>query len=203
MSRSDFDTWFSRLTRHPQPRDWQAILGTDESIGSRLIRIPTGVGKTEAVLGAWSYHRIQRDDGVWPTRLVWCLPMRVLVEQTKEVAKDLAAQMPEHRRPGVFVAMGGEDAGDWFLCPEKPAIIVGTQDMLLSRALNRGYAAGRARWPIDYALLNQDALWVMDEVQLMDVGLVTSVQLQAFRDADKAQSLKPCYTCIQMLRNSN
>ncbi|HOU93336.1 MAG TPA: CRISPR-associated endonuclease Cas3'', partial [Polyangiaceae bacterium] len=30
-------------------------------------------------------------------------------------------------------------------------------------------------------MLNQDALWVMDEVQLMDVGLSTSAQLQAFR----------------------
>jgi CRISPR-associated endonuclease/helicase Cas3 len=30
-------------------------------------------------------------------------------------------------------------------------------------------------------MLNQDVLWVMDEVQLMDVGLATSAQLQAFR----------------------
>ena len=66
--------------------------------------------------------------------------------------------------------------------------------MLLSRALNRGYAAARARWPIDYGLLNHDALWVMDEVQLMDVGLATSAQLQAFRDSDASQSLRPCVT---------
>jgi len=33
--------------------------------------------------------------------------------------------------------------------------------MLLSRALNRGYASGRARWPVEFGLLNQDALWVM------------------------------------------
>lgn len=194
MSPPSFSTWFNDLTTHPKPRDWQAKLALDESTGSRLIRIPTGLGKTEGVLGAWSYHRIERDDDAWPRRLVWCLPMRVLVEQTKEVAETLAARMPEDRRPGVFVAMGGEDAGEWFLYPERPAIIVGTQDMLLSRALNRGYAAGRARWPIDYALLNQDALWVMDEVQLMDVGLVTSVQLQAFRDADNTRRVKPCHT---------
>ena len=50
--------------------------------------------------------------------------------------------------PEVHVAMGGEDAGEWFLYPERPAIIIGTQDMLLSRALNRGYASARAggRW---------------------------------------------------------
>lgn len=76
------------------------------------------------------------------------------MEQTKEVSEALAARMLEDWRSGVVLAMGGEDAGDSFLHPEKPAIIVGTQDMLLSRALNRGYSAGRARWPIEYAMLN-------------------------------------------------
>jgi len=90
--------------------------------------------------------------------------------------------------------MGGEDLGEWYLYPEKPAIIIGTQDMLLSRALNRGYASPRARWPMEFGLLSQDALWVMDEVQLMDVGLATSAQLQAFRDHDQAKGLRPCYT---------
>jgi CRISPR-associated endonuclease/helicase Cas3 len=66
--------------------------------------------------------------------------------------------------------------------------------MLLSRALNRGYGSSRARWPIEYGLLNQDALWVMDEVQLMDVGLATSAQLQAYREEDKPKSFKQCHT---------
>lgn len=87
------------------------------------------------------------------------------------------------------ILMGGEDAGEWdiypeenAIYPEKPAILIGTQDMLLSRALNRGYAAGRARWPKDFALLNNDCLWVFDEVQLMSTGFATSLQLQAWRE---------------------
>jgi CRISPR-associated endonuclease/helicase Cas3 len=100
--------------------------------------------------------------------------------------------MPQSRKPTVEIAMGGEDTGDWFLHPERPAIIVGTQDMLLSRALNRGYASPRARWPMEFGLLNQDALWVMDEVQLMDVGLATSAQLQAFREEDGQKQLRSC-----------
>ena len=64
----------------------------------------------------------------------------------------------------------------------------------LTGQLNRGYASGRARWPIEYGLLNQDALWVMDEVQLMDVGLATSAQLQAYRDEDFTNGFRPCYT---------
>jgi CRISPR-associated endonuclease/helicase Cas3 len=120
--------------------------------------------------------------------------MRVLVEQTEEVAQELTERVAEAQRPGVYVAMGGEDAGEWFLWPERPAIIIGTQDMLLSRALNRGFANARARWPMEFGLLNQDALWIIDEVQLMDVGLATCAQLQAFREEDRAKGLRPCHT---------
>lgn len=37
------------------------------------------------------------------------------------------------------------------------------------------------RWPAHFAILNNDCLWVMDEVQLMGPGLQTSAQLEAFR----------------------
>ena len=77
--------------------------------------------------------------------------------------------------------MGGEDDDDWDLHPENETILIGTQDMLLSRALNRGYAASRARWPMHFGLLNTDCLWVFDEVQLMGSGLATTTQLEAFR----------------------
>ena len=33
----------------------------------------------------------------------------------------------------VHILMGGVDTEKWFLDPEKPAILIGTQDMLLSR----------------------------------------------------------------------
>ena len=36
-------------------------------------------------------------------------------------------------------------------------ILIGTQDMLLSRALNRGYGMSRYRWPMHFGLLNNDA----------------------------------------------
>ena len=60
--------------------------------------------------------------------------------------------------------MGGEDAGDWDVQPERDAVLVGTQDMLLSRLLNRGYGMSRYRWPMHLGLLGNDCLWVMDEV---------------------------------------
>lgn len=186
---------------------WQEVLLDEEKCANRIIRIPTGFGKTLGVLCAWIWNRVVRDDEGWPRRLLWCLPMRVLVEQTeaevRRVLNDLNLAWngcAEHSgRVGVHLLMGGMDSGSWHLYPEENAVLVGTQDMLLSRALNRGYGAARARWPMDFGLLNQDALWVMDEVQLMDVGLATSSQLQSFRaggaDEDRSgTALRPCYT---------
>lgn len=192
--RVEFEDWFTNATEHTKPHDWQLSLGTEAVCRNFLLRIPTGFGKTEGVLAAWGYHRVVRNDDGWPRRLVWCLPMRVLVEQTEQVARMIVEHLPEDARPDVCIAMGGEDAGEWFLYPEKPSILIGTQDMLLSRALNRGYGSGRARWPMEFGLLNHDSLWIMDEVQLMDVGLATSAQLQAFRDQDRDMGFRPCYT---------
>lgn len=196
---TEYATWFQGLTGY-QPRGWQGQLAGDAVPRSRVIRVPTGYGKTLGVLGAWLYHRVERKDGRWPRRLVWTLPMRVLAEQTAEAARECVSRLgllwtpgTEHSgKVGIHVLMGGSDqGGEWNLHPEEAAVLVGTQDMLLSRALNRGYAAGRARWPMEFGLLNHDALWVLDEVQLMDVGLATSAQLQGFFDEDSPLGHRP------------
>ena len=44
-------------------------------------------------------------------------------------------------------------------------------------------------WPVEYGLLNNDSLWVMDEVQLMANGLPTSTQLAGLRQ--KLQTFGP------------
>ncbi|MGQ0570203.1 MAG: hypothetical protein ACT4P5_11890 [Armatimonadota bacterium] len=56
-----------------------------------------------------------------------------------------------------------------------------TQGRLRKRALMRGYGMSRYQWPVHFAWLHNDALWVFDEVQLMGPGLKTSAQLEAFR----------------------
>lgn len=198
----DYAQWFMTATGHGSALEWQRRLAVDPQCKDRLIRIPTGMGKTEGVLAAWAWHRLVRQDAGWPRRLVWCLPMRVLVEQTVKVAERLFERVPTgaaapgepRQRARVLALMGGLQLEPWHLEPETPTVLVGTQDMLLSRALNRGYAAGRARWPVEYGLLNHDCLWVMDEIQLMDVGLATSVQLQAFRREDARMAIRPSHT---------
>ncbi|MDO5675566.1 MAG: CRISPR-associated helicase Cas3' [bacterium] len=183
-------------------------LTTGTDCTSRLISIPTGLGKTAAVILAWLWNRVALGKEDWPRRLVYCLPMRTLVEQTRDEIglwlDALAKKYPDNpdfawlacRSP--IILMGGEenDAArrQWDIYPEKPAILIGTQDMLLSRALNRGYGMSRARWPMHFALLNNDALWVADETQLMDVGLATSSQLQSFRNDDQHKNFYAAHT---------
>ena len=201
---TNFDDWFAQLAGpSTAPHAWQRSLASSKISRSQLIRIPTGMGKTLGVLAAWSWHRLQLADDSWPRRLVWCLPMRVLAEQTEAVVRDALGRRgllwtgagSHAGKVGVHVLMGGADpGGEWTLFPEEPAVLIGTQDMLLSRGLNRGYASGRARWPLEFGLLSHDALWVMDEVQLMDVGLATSAQLQAFHDDDAAKGLRRRHT---------
>ena len=218
------------------PIPYQERLALDLNLPA-LLDVPTGLGKTAAAILAWLWRRRFAEASVrteTPRRLVYCLPMRVLVEQTfTEAVRWLArvgllageAQWTELGTDGlptrrsrlqacsgsrdrgyqpnleisqvggwaaingdcgqcpiaIHLLLGGEDRTDWALWPERDAILIGTQDMLLSRALNRGYAAGRARWPLEFGLLNNDCLWVFDEIQLMSTGLASSLQLDAWR----------------------
>ncbi|HLG15902.1 MAG TPA: DEAD/DEAH box helicase [Blastocatellia bacterium] len=144
-----------------QPFDYQRRLALDADLYS-LLNVPTGTGKTNAILGAWLWRRFRNPESVG-RRLVYCLPMRTLVEQTHSVAEkaieNLKQAFPD-RFKGLeaFVLMGGDVTDEWDSWPEHECILIGTQDMLLSRALNRGYAMSRFRWPLHFGLLNNDCL---------------------------------------------
>lgn len=187
---SSFDEFFHRVTGHGR-HAWQARLAQDPVCKDRLIRVPTGFGKTAGVTIAWLWNRVHRRDGAWPRRLLLCLPMRTLVEQTQREVAGWLERAGLDPQQHVHVLLGGMSPSDWHLEPQRECVLVGTQDMLLSRALNRGYGAGRARWPMEYGLVNVDCLWVMDEIQLMDVGLATSGQLQAFARNDEQAGKLP------------
>ena len=190
MEWADYDAFFASATDGKKPYHYQRRLAEEQAFPEMLL-VPTGAGKTAAVLLAWLWrrHRSETRD-LTPRRLVYCLPMRVLVEQTHQVARDCLARLHllagETESPNAVrlaLALGGEVDDGWVLTPEQDAVIIGTQDMLLSRALNRGYGASRFSWPNLFGLLNNDCLWVMDEIQLMGSGLATSVQLASFRDS--------------------
>lgn len=187
----DYQIFFAEATRLPVPFSYQSRLA--EQAWPDLLDVPTGMGKTAAVALSWLWkrgwrhgNRSESTDAATPRRLVWCLPMRVLVEQTEENIRTWLGNIGilGHAGKGkvsVHVLMGGANDTKWASFPEEDMILIGTQDMLLSRALMRGYGMSRYQWPVHFALLHSDCLWVFDEVQLMGAGLATSAQLEAFR----------------------
>jgi len=110
----------------------------------------------------------------------------VLTEQVEQVVRTWLAALGlvEDDAPAVHVVMGGREdtkAGVWRQHPHRDAIVIGTVDMLLSRALNRGYTMGRFSWPIDFGLFHNGCHWVYDEIQLLGPALPTSRQLDGLR----------------------
>ena len=89
-----FEEFFRAATGHA-PYDYQRRLATGEAgchCKSQLINVPTGLGKTAAVVLAWLWNRLaptlnaqppDLNPQQWPRRLVYCLPMRTLVGPTQ------------------------------------------------------------------------------------------------------------------------
>lgn len=191
---STFDALFSRALGAPEVRPYAYQRRLAEHAWPDVLIAPTGTGKTAAVVLGWLWRRITVPEDT-PRRLVLCLPMRTLVEQTEALVRLWLRRLPGlgsgGRVPdpenGVTVLMGGGEREvtppAWALRPDHPAVLIGTQDMLLSRALMRGYGMSRFRWPVDFALLHTDAQWVFDEVQAMGAGLACSTQLHGLRRA--------------------
>lgn len=179
-----YEAFFHRVTGR-KPYRYQVRLATAGQV-PEVLDVPTGLGKTAAIVLSWLWNCNSTAPAVsLPRRLVYCLPMRTLVAQTARVANgwiENAATAGLLRSDcRVHVLMGGEQTEDWDLQPEADAVLIGTQDMLLSRLLNRGYGMSRYRWPMQFGLLGNDCLWVMDEVQLMGTGLATTVQVDLFQ----------------------
>ena len=180
IPNTDYENFFTQAFGREKPFYYQQQLAINATLPD-LLNAPTGAGKTAGVLGAWLYRRLHNPASVG-RRLVYCLPMRTLVEQTARVARQAIENLNLQERFSVHTLLGGDVNDDFESRPEKESIIIGTQDMLLSRALNRGYAMSRYKWAVHFGLLNNDCWWVFDEVQLFGDGLATTAQLAAFRE---------------------
>ena len=84
-----FDEFFRQATKIAQgPFPFQRSFATAPSLPN-LVRVPTGLGKTAMAVLGWLWRRRFADEAIktaTPRRLVYCLPMRVLVEQTRDEA---------------------------------------------------------------------------------------------------------------------
>jgi CRISPR-associated endonuclease/helicase Cas3 len=191
----DFDAMVARATGGRAPYAYQRRLA--EHGLPDVLSVPTGAGKTLAATLPWLFRRTMHPDRVvraaTPRWLVVVLPQRALVEQTAGAVRQWVRNLGAEDVP-VHLLMGGEDAGDrdWRYRPASERIFVGTQDMVLSRLLMRGFAEGPSRWPMTFGLFNNGVQFVFDEIQLLGPGLPTSLQLQAFREG--LGTALPCRT---------
>ena len=93
---ASFDQTFRRATGC-EPYDYQHELGT-RTCPPAVIEVPTGSGKTMAVLVPWLC-----DPGA-PRRLVYALPMRSLVEQTAQLAVEVFRHLEDGADPDARVS---------------------------------------------------------------------------------------------------
>ncbi|MGH8870670.1 MAG: type I-G CRISPR-associated helicase/endonuclease Cas3g [Acidimicrobiia bacterium] len=182
-----FQELVGRSTGGSQPYPYQTRLAVEGL--PEILAVPTGTGKTLAVVLSWLFRRRIHPDpqvkATTPHWLVYVLPMRVLVEQVMGEVSNWLSRLGLHAEVNLHRVMGGEGRleVDWRLAPDRDAIFVGTLDMVTSRQLNRGYGEGRFIWPIDFGLFNNGCHFVYDEVQLMGPALPTSRQLHGLRNS--------------------
>ncbi len=178
-----FENFFLDATGY-SPHGYQTRLAQDGL--PPVVQAATGTGKTGIVL-AWLWQRFHGPDPEGtPRRLIYALPQRSLVEQVSAEVRNWLDRLGLQRDVSLHLVMGGDASTQWQWRQDmhQAAIVIGTIDSLVSKALNRGYGIGRATYPIDFALVTNGAHWVIDEIQLCPESTTTLRQLAAF-----AQSL--------------
>ena len=188
-----FDEIFEKLTGNA-PFPWQKAL-YERFIGERAggipasCDLPTGLGKT-SVVAVWLTALAIHPDRI-PRRLVYVVNRRTVVDQTTaevanyrkalnsesglaDIRKALAElcafplNNDETSSPLALSTLRGQfaDNREWSADPTRPAVIVGTVDMIGSRLLFSGYGVGFKSKPLHAGFLGQNVLLVHDEAHL-------------------------------------
>lgn len=178
---------FLALTGHA-PMPWQSRLFHTHFLHGDLpdsVNIPTGLGKT-AVMAVWlialGWQLRYTHTSRLPRRLVYVVDRRAVVDQSTDFAENLRERLSGPDAAELNAALGFEgqrklpistlrgqfvDNREWLEDPARPAIIVGTVDMIGSRLLFEGYGVSRKMRPYHAGLLGADALVLLDEAHLV------------------------------------
>jgi len=190
MHPQEFRKVFETLTES-SPFPWQTALyhrlinGEFPSSAS----LPTGLGKT-SIIPIWLCAlATESPTTAIPRRLVYVVNRRTVVDQTtteveriraalrdKSELSDFRAKLadlcalplPPDSSPLAVSTLRGQlaDNGEWCVDPTRPAVIVGTVDMIGSGLLFSRYTRGFKTRPLHAGFLGQDALVVHDEAHL-------------------------------------
>jgi CRISPR-associated endonuclease/helicase Cas3 len=214
----NFRDGFKHLTEY-DPFDWQERLFQKFLNGDfpDACDVPTGLGKT-SVMAIWLIalgHLLKEKDRKIPLRLVYVVDRRVIVDQATDEAEKLwkalrqalsdtssplhplAQTLREGSMKGnesliALSTLRGQKADnrEWCLDPSRPAIIVGTVDMIGSRLLFSGYGkVGINHRSLQAGLLGQDTLVVIDEAHLSPVFVATLLDIK--QAVQRTHSLRP------------
>lgn len=161
-----------------RPFRWQMRFLIDWLLAGKLpnsVDMPTGLGKT-SVMALWL---IALAEGAQlPRRLVYVVDRRAVVDQATRFAEQLKRNLPPDMAtrlgldgdsdglPISTLRGGFTDNRKWLEDPSKPAVIVGTIDMIGSRLLFEGYGVSRKMRPYHAGLLAVDSLVLLDEAHL-------------------------------------
>ncbi len=188
-----FDPAFESLTGH-KPLAWQRRLFGRLYSGPEVpacVDLPTGLGKTSVIPIFVIALARQAQDGrvALPRRLVYVVNRRTVVDQATIMVEQIRNRL---RNPnddpnlealsaglrkllssdqGELLAVStlrGElaDNQEWKADPARPAVIVGTIDMIGSKLLFSGYGDGRYSRAQHAGLVGHDSLIVHDEAHL-------------------------------------
>ncbi len=190
MSADAFEEAFLGVTGF-KPMLWQERLYRECFVGGAIPSvsdIPTGLGKT-SVMAIWLIalaRQLQAGKVTLPRRLVYVVNRRTVVDQatreaegmraalcTKLGLREMAAALRSlgidaSASPLAISTLRGQfaDNAEWRNDPARPAVVIGTVDMIGSRLLFSGYGCGFKSRPLHAGFLGQDALLVHDEAHL-------------------------------------
>lgn len=194
QSQIDFESCFKALTglkEDESPFPWQNELFENLYQGNvpQLCSIPTGLGKT-MVIPIWLLALA--NGSKLPRRLVYVVNRRTIVDQATDLVNSINNTIKEagansnHKLSQIaknlkqmdclndteiilsISTLRGElaDNKEWKKNPTKPAIIIGTVDMIGSKLLFSGYGDTRRTRPLHAGILGCDTLFIHDEAHL-------------------------------------
>lgn len=207
-----FKQYFETLSGFP-PLRWQQRLFKRfaENQLPDSLDLPTGLGKT-SVMQLWLLARAVNP--TLPKRLIYVVDRRVVVDQATQVAEDMLLKLKQS--PDLAVLLGLDepeqlaistlrgqfvDNRKWLADPTKPAIIIGTIDMIGSRLLFEGYGVSRNMRRYHAGFLGADSLCVLDEAHLclpFEAMLQTVAEYPALHPTDTKKSLIPGIKCLSL-----